>query len=66
MRILEEKQPLQLAAGTHMAYCPAGVAALDRLGARYELAQGHALRIEFVDKVTIGGVSGRMLVASIG
>lgn len=66
MRILEEKQPLQLAAGTHIAYCPAGVAALDCRGARYELAQGHALRIEFVDKVTIGGVSGRMLVASIG
>jgi environmental stress-induced protein Ves len=66
MRVLEGEQALQLAAGTHIAYCPAGVAAFDCRGTRYELAQDHALRIEFVGKVTIGGVSGRMLVASIG
>jgi environmental stress-induced protein Ves len=65
MGVLEGEQALQLAAGTHIAYCPAGAAVLDCRGMRYELAQDHALRIEFVDEATIGGVSGRMLVASI-
>jgi uncharacterized protein len=65
MGVLEGGQALQLAAGTHIAYCPAGAAVLDCRGMRYELAQDHALRIEFVDEATIDGVSGRMLVASI-
>lgn len=68
MRLLEAGQAgqaLHLAAGTHIAYCPTGAAALDCRGMRYELAQDHALRIEFGDEATISGVSGRLLVASV-
>jgi len=65
MRVLEAGQALPLAAGTHIAYCPVGVAALDCWGMRYDLAQDHALRIEVGDEATIGGASGRLLVAGI-
>jgi environmental stress-induced protein Ves len=65
MRVLEAGQALPLAAGTHIAYCPVGVAALDCRGIRYDLARDHALRIEVGDEAAMGGVSGRLLVASI-
>jgi len=65
MRVLEAGQALPLAAGTHIAYCPTEAAALDCRGMPYELAQDHALRIEFEDEAIISGVSGRLLVASV-
>src|SRR5882762_3989329 len=65
MRVLEAGQALHLAAGTHIAYCPTDAAALDCRGMPYQLAQDHALRIEFEDEAIISGVSGRLLVASV-
>jgi len=65
VQVLEAGQALHLAAGTHVAYCPTGAAALDCLQQRYELAQDHALRIEFAGEAAISCVSGRLLVASV-
>ena len=65
MRVLEASQMLRLAAGTHIAYCPAGAAALDCRRERHELAQDHALRLEFAGEAAISCTRGKQLVASI-
>jgi uncharacterized protein len=64
MQVLEAGQALHLAAGTHIAYCPAGAAVLGCRQQRYELAQDHALRLEFAVEAAISCAKGRVLVTS--
>ena len=65
VRILEAGQTLDLAAGTHIAYCPVGSAGLVCLQQSPGLAEDHALRIELACKEAITCVRGRLLVASV-
>jgi environmental stress-induced protein Ves len=64
MRVLEAGQALHLAAGTHIAYCPAGAAVLGCRQEQYELAQDHALRLVFAVESPISCAKGRLLIAS--
>ena len=65
MRVLEAGQNLDLAVGTHIAYCPVGSAELACLQQPHGLAEDHALRIELAGEGAITCVRGRLLVASV-
>lgn len=65
LEVLEAGRTRRLAAGTHIGYCPAGTAALDCRGERYELAEDLALRIDLTGEAAISCASGRLLVASV-
>ena len=65
LRVLQAGGDIILGAGTHIAYCPDGPATIDALGARYDLAADHALRLETAALTPVAVSAGRVLLASI-
>lgn len=65
LRVLQAGGDIILGAGTHIAYCPNDPAAIDALGARYDLAADHGLRIEADTLTPVAASAGRVLLASI-
>ncbi len=65
IRVLQAGGDIILGAGTHIAYCPDGPATIDALGAHYDLAADHGLRLEADALTSVAVSAGRILLASI-